>query len=139
MRRMLGLCSFAYATAHVVIYLHYDLGYDWQWAAEDIQERPFIVAGLSAFFILLLLAITSPNRMIKLLGKNWRRLHRLVYLAIMLALLHYWWIMKVGEWDPAIETALVGALLFYRIFSARGWLLKRAGDDGMEVSDRKSR
>jgi methionine sulfoxide reductase heme-binding subunit len=94
LRRALGLYAFGYAAVHVFIYAVVDFGLQWEWLLENTFQKPFTLVGFTAFTILLLLAITSFRWWMKRLGKNWKRLHRFVYLAGALAILHYGWAVK---------------------------------------------
>jgi len=100
------------------------------------REKPYILAGVSAFLLLLPVAFSSTNGMMRRLGKNWRRLHRLVYLVTILALLHYWWQMRLGVYSPWPYTALAVYLLGYRLIVHLGWFAEPPSDDGMEVAER---
>lgn len=135
-RRLFGLTSFFYAAMHVFIYLHFDLGYDWEWALEDMQQKQYLVIGLVSFVIITTLALTSPFFMIRLLGKNWRRLHRSVYLLAILVLVHQWMAVKAGIYDPWYFSIIIALLLGYRLLSSLGIGLKKPFDDGMEVKPR---
>ncbi len=88
---MLGLFSFFYAFLHFSTYLVLDQFFDWDEIVKDIIKRPYITIGFSAFMLLLLLAITSTNKMMKRLGKNWEKLHRLVYVIAIFGILHFIW------------------------------------------------
>ena len=138
-RRMLGLYAFFYATLHLATYVFLFSGYDvvaaiagvkqghpgaiWtQWTAiwptvlQDLQKRRFIQVGLFAWVILLALAATSPTFILrKMGGKNWQRLHRLVYVAGAAACIHYWWLVKPGVLRPLPDTLVLAALLLARI------------------------
>lgn len=138
-RRMLGLYAFFYATLHLATYVFLFSGYDVQtaWSAlkhlhlaelwrqwliawptvlDDLKKRRFIQVGLIAWLILFALALTSPTFMLrKLGGKNWQRLHRLVYLAGILACIHYWWLVKSGVRAPLPDTLVLTALLLARV------------------------
>ena len=142
-RRMLGLYAFFYATLHLLTYLFLYSGYDlptayiglrqhhpgelwrqwklvWPTVWEDVRKRRFIQVGLLAWTILLALAVTSPNFMLRGMGgKNWQRLHRLVYVAGIAAVVHYWWLVKVGvrSWVP--DAAVLAVFLLARIL----WVL----------------
>lgn len=135
-RRLFGLASFFYALLHFAIYLHFDLGYDWAWALEDMQQKQYLVIGLISFIIITVLAITSPNFMIRILGKKWRRLHRLVYLLAILALVHQWMAVKEGINTPWFYSSVIALLLVYRVMAALGVGMKKPKDDGMEVQSR---
>jgi sulfoxide reductase heme-binding subunit YedZ len=139
LRRMLGLYSFFYGLMHGLVYLFFDLALDWSWAIQDIREKPYILVGLATLLLLSLLAATSTDRMIRRLGRNWRRIHRLVYAIAILALLHFWWLSKVGVYDPLPYSIIIAALLAYRFLARYGVLIKPAHDDGMEVPERTAR
>lgn len=97
MRRLLGLFAFFYALLHAVSYAGLDM--EWKWASiwGDVLQRPFVLAGLLAMVVLLLLALTSPKAMLKAIGAaRWQRLHRTVYVAAWLAVLHFYW-MRLGK------------------------------------------
>lgn len=137
-RRMFGLMSFAYATSHVFVYVHFDLGYDWAWFAEDMKQKSFLIMGLIGAIIITPLAITSPKFMMKLMGKYWRKLHRLTYLLAIIALVHYWMAVKAGIYTPWYFTAIITFLLLYRMLCTTGTFVDRPRDDGMEVAPRKT-
>ena len=122
-RRMLGLFAYFYAVLHLFSYSWFDMGLELGDMARDIVKRPFILVGFSAFVLLSLLALTSFNRAIKALGgKNWQRLHRLVYGVAGLALLHFFW-MRAGKNDfaeVAVYAAILGLLLGWRLLRWRG-------------------
>lgn len=85
LRRMLGLYCFFYACLHLLVYLLFDLALDWQWALQDIEEKPYIILGVIAFVMLVPLAITSHSRLFQIMGiKNWKRLHKSVYLILVI-------------------------------------------------------
>lgn len=138
LRRMIGLYCFFYACVHAGIYLVLDTALEWHWVLQDIYEKPYIVLGLLALLLLIPLALTSTNYMVKTIGlKRWKQLHSLIYLISILILIHYWWQMKVGENDPWLYTAIISILLWYRIMSNNSIIFKRIKDnDGMEVPER---
>ena len=136
LRRPLGLWSFAYAALHAAFYLHFDLGYDAAAALDEVQQKPYLLAGLGTLLLLLLLALTSPQAMVRRLGRQWRRLHRLVYVAALLALLHFWWLVKPGLWTPWPETLALGLLLGYRAGLWVSLLPRWDGCDGSESLQR---
>ncbi|RMX07981.1 sulfoxide reductase heme-binding subunit YedZ [Corticibacter populi] len=117
-RRMLGLYAWFYALCHVAAYALFDMGLDLAQVVQDIGQRPFILVGFIAFLILTLLAATSPGLAIRALGsRRWQWLHRLVYLAAGLALLHFFW-MRSGKrqfGEVAVYGAIVAALLGWRL------------------------
>jgi DMSO/TMAO reductase YedYZ heme-binding membrane subunit len=88
--------------------------------------------GANPLLLLIPLALTSPHRMVRRLGRNWRRLHRLTYAVAVLGLLHFWWMMKPGLWTPWPETAALSVLLGYRVALLGGWLQRWDGWDGRE-------
>lgn len=94
-RRMIGLFALFYASIHILNYLFLDRNLDWMEIIIDVTERPYIIVGLVAFIILAILGITSPKRMIKKLGgRLWQKVHYMVYLAGLLACIHYLWLVK---------------------------------------------
>jgi sulfoxide reductase heme-binding subunit YedZ len=108
-RRLIGLFAFCYATVHLLIYFVFDRGLVLAELGEDIAKRPYITVGFSAWTILVALAATSPLAMVRRLGgKRWQRLHRLVYLAVALVVLHFAWAQKK---DLAPMLPFVGAIL----------------------------
>lgn len=121
LRRMLGLFAFFYACLHFTTFLWFDHFFDVNEMLKDVIKRPFITVGFSAFVLLIPLAITSTNGMVKRLGgKRWQWLHRLVYVIAALGILHYWW-MKAGKHDfeqPIIFGSIVAILLLVRVFWA---------------------
>ena len=116
-RRLLGLFAFAYVILHFSVWIVLDFFFDWEQMAADIVKRPYITVGVTALVLLTPLAVTSTSAMIKRLGaRNWRRLHRLVYVAAMLGVLHYMWLAKVGVHTPWIYVAVLTVLLGVRVF-----------------------
>jgi methionine sulfoxide reductase heme-binding subunit len=116
LRRLLGLFAFAYAAMHFSVWIGLDFFFDWALMAEDILKRPYITVGMTALLLLIPLALTSTAGMIKRLGgRNWRRLHRLVYVAASLGVLHYLWLAKVGVRTPWIYAAVLVTLLGIRV------------------------
>lgn len=138
LRRMIGNYSFFYAGLHLFVFLHFDIDWSWVSFVKEVQEKPYIFAGATAFLLLVPLAATSTDKMMRRLGKNWRRLHRLVYLIPVIVLLHFWWQVKVGVFTPWPYTVLVVLLLGYRIVTHYNWVIVKSADDGMEVPERES-
>lgn len=136
LRRMIGNYCFFYAALHLFVFLHYDIDWNWFSFLEETQEKPYIFAGVSAFVLLSPLAFTSTDGMMRRLGRNWRRLHRLVYLILVIVLLHFWWQVKTGVFTPWPYTLLGMLLLGYRVVANYGWVAVRTVDDGMEVPER---
>lgn len=118
LRRTFGLAAFAYALAHLLIWSVLDLGLEPAALVEDLTERPYVMAGVAAFSILAALAATSNRAAMKRLGARWVSLHRAVYAAALLALLHYFWLIKADllpAWiHAAILTLLFAARLLWR-------------------------
>lgn len=111
LRRTFGLAGFAYAAAHLLVWSVLDLGLDPAALVEDLTERPYVMAGMAAFLLLAALAATSTRSAIKRLGRRWTTLHRAVYAAAGLALLHHFWLIK-ADYRPALFHAATLALLF---------------------------
>ena len=119
-RRMLGLWGFAYGVLHLLGYVVLDQFFDWDAIGHEILKHKFITVGMAAFALLLPLAATSTQGMIKRLGgATWRKLHRLVYLAVPLAALHYMWMVKAGRLQPSVYLAIALLLLLCRWVYAR--------------------
>ena len=117
LRRMLGLFAFAYGAAHLLTYLWLDQFFDWRAIALDILERPFITVGFAAFVLLIPLAATSNSFAIRRLGgRRWQALHRSVYAIAIIAVVHFWWLVKADVIEPAIYALILAALL-----GARAW------------------
>jgi sulfoxide reductase heme-binding subunit YedZ len=114
LRRLLGLFAFFYAALHFLIYLGLDQGFAWSFIGEDIAERPFITVGFAALVLLTPLAVTSTRGWIRRLGKRWQLLHRLVYPAAALGVLHFYWKVKADTFWPLIVAFILGALLLAR-------------------------
>jgi methionine sulfoxide reductase heme-binding subunit len=114
-RRTLGLYAFFYATLHFLIFVGLDYTFRWDLIWETLVEKRFIVLGFSAGLILLALAVTSFDWWKKRLRKNWKRLHRLVYLAGGLAVIHYFWAVKAGVRLPLLAIWILLALLLIRV------------------------
>jgi methionine sulfoxide reductase heme-binding subunit len=115
-RRMLGLFAFFYGTLHLLAYFWFDKSFNLSAAAADIFKRPFIAVGMLGFFLMVPLAITSTNTMVKRLGgKRWNRLHRLVYVAAVAGVFHYWLLVKIDTRIPLAFGAALAVLLLYRV------------------------
>ena len=117
LRRMLGLFAFFYALLHFTTYLWFDQWFSVPDIIKDIWKRPFITVGFAAFLLLLPLAFTSTNRMMRRLGRRWVQLHRLVYLIAPLGVVHFWWLKqdKNDLAEPWIFTLVVAGLLLFRL------------------------
>ncbi|HSM35708.1 MAG TPA: protein-methionine-sulfoxide reductase heme-binding subunit MsrQ [Longimicrobiales bacterium] len=114
-RRILGLFGFLYVALHFLTYVVLDQFFAWEYIWEDIAERPFITVGFAAFCLLIPLAVTSTKGWIRRLGRNWVRLHRLFYVAIVLGVVHYFWNVRGDEPRPLIAIGLVALLLAARV------------------------
>jgi sulfoxide reductase heme-binding subunit YedZ len=117
LRRMLGLFAFFYGALHFTTYLWFDQWFDLQAIAKDVLKRPFITMGFLAFVLMLPLAATSTDAMMRRLGRRWSSLHRLVYAIAVASILHYWW-HKAGKNDfseVGWYAAAVALLLGWRI------------------------
>jgi len=116
LRRMLGLFAFFYGVAHFCSYIAFDHVFDAVAILKDILKRPFITVGFTALVLLVPLAVTSTNGMVRRLGAhNWRALHRLVYPIAALGVLHFWWMVKRDITEPAIYAGILAILLGYRL------------------------
>jgi len=115
-RRMIGLFAFFYGTLHFLTYIWLDKFFDLHEMFKDIAKRPFITVGFSAFVLMIPLALTSSAWSIRRLGgKNWQRLHRLIYLTGMLGVVHYYWLVKADHRKPIEYGIVLSALLLYRV------------------------
>ncbi len=114
-RKLLGLYTFFYASLHVVVYLWLDQGLAWGAIATDIIESSYIWFGVLAFLIVLALAITTPKAMVKLLGKNWKKLHRNIYIASIAVIIHYYWQLKGNMAEPLFYLIILVILLGFRL------------------------
>ena len=151
-RRLLGLYAFFYATLHLATYVFLFSGYDlpgaltaarqghpgeflhqwrevWPTILDDLKKRRFIQVGLLSWAILLALAVTSPVRVLRAMGgKSWQRLHRLVYVAAIAAVIHFWWLVKSGVRSPWMDTAILVVLFAARLGYSSIQRSRRPGD-----------
>jgi sulfoxide reductase heme-binding subunit YedZ len=129
LRRLLGLFAFFYVAMHFGVWIGLDHFFAWRQMGADIVKRPYITVGVTAFTLLLPLAATSTTGMIKRMGAlNWKRLHRLVYVAATLGVLHYIWLAKKVLLAPWIYAAVLAVLLGIRLWDvARKHARKRHG------------
>jgi sulfoxide reductase heme-binding subunit YedZ len=126
-RRMLGLFTFFYASLHFLTFIWFDHFFDLAEMVRDILKRPFIAMGFSAFVLLVPLALTSNDLMLRKLGRRWSLLHRLIYLIAILALLHFWW-MRAGKnnfTEPLVIGVVIAVLLALRLIWLRRDTLRR--------------
>lgn len=115
-RRMLGLFAFFYGSLHLLTYVWFDRLFNLVSVATDVVQRPFILLGMTAFLLMLPLAITSTNKMVKRLGgKRWARLHRLVYVAAIAGVVHFWMLVKSDIRLPLTFAFIILFLLGYRL------------------------
>jgi len=157
-RRLLGLYAFFYATLHLSTYVFLFSGYDitaaftgvraghpgelitlwkqvWPGILDDLHKRRFIQVGLFAWTILFALAVTSPAFIMRAMGgKNWQRLHRLVYVAAIAAVIHFWWLVKTGVRTPWKVTAVLTILLLARLAYTLIKRIKRAAPSPLRQS-----
>lgn len=118
-RRLLGLIAFFYGVAHLMTYLAFDRSWQLQTVIGDVYKRPFIAVGMFSFALMIPLAITSTNAMIKKLGgKRWARLHRLTYLLTIGGVVHYYMLVKSDITYPVIFGSVVAVLLGFRVVAA---------------------
>lgn len=142
LRRMLGLYAFFYGVLHLITYLWLDQFFDVAAILKDILKRPFITVGFAAFVLMIPLAATSTNAMVRRLGAaRWRALHRLVYVTAVCGVVHYWWLVKRDLTEPAIYAGVLALLLGYRVAA---WWRGRSpaassADSTMQYSSRGSR
>jgi sulfoxide reductase heme-binding subunit YedZ len=116
LRRMLGLFAFFYGVVHLSSYVGFDRVFEVEEILKDIAKRPFITLGFTALLLMIPLAATSTNAMVRRLGaKRWLALHRLVYVIAPLGVLHFWWMVKRDITQPAIYAAILAVLLGWRI------------------------
>jgi methionine sulfoxide reductase heme-binding subunit len=119
LRRMLGLFAFFYAVMHFTMYVGPFQGFSWHAIVQDIVKRPYITIGFAALVLLIPLAISSTNRMMRRLGRRWQTLHRLIYLIGALGVLHYWKMLKHDNREPLVYALILAALLGWRLW--RRW------------------
>lgn len=119
LRKPLGLYAFMYVSLHLLIFIGLDYGFDWGLLSEAIFEKRYALVGFAAFLILLPLAVTSTQGWMRRLGKNWKRLHRWVYLVGILAVVHYVWLVKADIREPLLYGAAIGLLLILRLPAVR--------------------
>lgn len=116
-RRVLGLFAFFYGCVHLTTYFVFDRGASVSGTASDVAQRPFIAFGMIALFLMVPLAVTSTNKMVKRLGgKRWQMLHRLIYVSAILGVVHFWMIVKSDVTYPALFGLVLALLLGYRIY-----------------------
>lgn len=118
-RRMLGLFAFFYVSLHFLTYIGPDQAFDFAAMMKDVAKRPFITVGFTGFVLLIPLAVTSTRGWIRRLGgKNWQALHRLIYVAALSGVIHYYWLVKSDHRLPLLYAVLLALLLLYRLASS---------------------
>lgn len=114
-RRLLGLYCFFYACLHVLAFFALDLLFSFPLFFEELIKRPYIYLGATAWFLLLLLAITSANFIRKKMGSKWQQLHNSIYVIAIFAIIHFYWSVKSGWLEPAIYFLILSGLLLIRL------------------------
>ena len=114
-RRMLGLFTFFYASIHMLSYVGLDYRFDFEPIINDVLKKKFIFIGFSAWLLLIPLAVTSSEKMVRLLKQNWKKIHRLIYIIGIFGVLHYIWLSKTIFFKPLIFLILLIILLLFRI------------------------
>jgi sulfoxide reductase heme-binding subunit YedZ len=130
LRRPLGLFAYFYAALHFGIWAVLDLGLRLDWVGEDIVERPYITVGMTALVLLTPLALTSTRGWIRRLGRRWALLHRAVYLAAALGVIHFYWLVKADVRLPLLLGAILALLLGFRVWT---WRKRRAPSPSAHV------
>lgn len=115
-RRMVGLFALFHAAIHFTVWMSLLLGFRWFAIGEELLERPYISIGFLALLILIALGITSPRAMVRRMGKNWKRLHRLIYVAAILAIVHLTWILRTDVGEAVLYGSILALLLAYRLY-----------------------
>lgn len=118
-RRMIGLFAFFYASLHCFIYVALEQSMSWKLIVEEVPKSPYIVVGLITYSLLIPLAVTSTSGMMRRLGKNWKRLHRSIYVIAILAVVHFFWLVKADITEPLIYAFVLTLLLAIRIVCNR--------------------
>ncbi|WP_105902056.1 protein-methionine-sulfoxide reductase heme-binding subunit MsrQ [Vibrio gangliei] len=126
-RRLLGLYSFAWAACHFIAFAWFDLSLQWQLIGSEIIKRPYLVVGAIVWVILFLLALTSTQAIQRKMGRSWQQLHNWVYIALLLAPIHYFWSVKSEILEPSLYLVVALFLLTIRKDKIQRWLtqLKR--------------
>ncbi|HQN65538.1 MAG TPA: protein-methionine-sulfoxide reductase heme-binding subunit MsrQ [Methylophilus sp.] len=116
LRRLLGLWMFFYACLHIAAYVWLDYGFYWPDIVNDIVKHPFVIVGFGAFMLTIPLAATSNQVMMKRLKSNWKKLHQLIYLIAILAILHFWWLVKKDVTEPLYYSLALACLFAIRLY-----------------------
>jgi sulfoxide reductase heme-binding subunit YedZ len=132
-RRMVGLFAFFYGFLHFTTYIYLDQFFAFDEILKDVAKRPFITVGFAAFVLMIPLAITSPNRVVRWMGgKRWQLLHRLVYGVALCGVFHYLWLVKADTSRPLRYGAVVAALLLFRV-----WDFTKSRGSGSKLKAKK--
>jgi sulfoxide reductase heme-binding subunit YedZ len=124
-RRMIGLYAFFYASLHLFVFLMFLLQWQWTEIGKEILERPYITLGFSAFILMVPLGMTSFDYAQRKLGRNWKRIHRMVYPISILAVLHVVWIVRSSYGDAVLYGGLVFLFLVYRLLRINSLAVRR--------------
>lgn len=135
-RRMLGLFAFFYASLHFSVYFGLDLSFSWAQIVDEVPQSPYVLVGLAAYLLLIPLAATSTRKMVQRLGKNWKKLHRLVYATACFGVIHFFWLVKADLSEPSIYALILAVLLGIRIVDS---VRKRRTAAHSAISKRYSR
>ena len=127
LRRPLGLWAFVWVTLHFSAWLGLDLIFAWSLIGEEIIKRTYILVGFTVWLILLALAVTSIPGLVRSMGRKWKSLHRLIYPAVVLGCIHFWWSLKSGWIEPAIYLVVALFLISLRMKNLRNGLFHRMG------------
>ena len=114
-RRMLGLFAFFYASVHMLSYVGLDYRFDFEPLINDVLKKKFIFIGFSAWLLLIPLAVTSSEKMVRLLKQNWKKIHKLIYVIAIFGILHFIWLSKTIFFKPLIFLILLIILLLFRV------------------------
>ena len=141
LRRMLGLWMFFYVCLHISTYIWLDYSFLWGDIVKDIIKHPYVIVGFSAFLLTIPLAATSNSYMIKRLKTNWKKLHQLVYVIAILAILHFWWLVKKDVTEPfyyaTVLFVLLGIRLYYRYLHTKPAIKMRPTNAEMQTHQAK--
>jgi sulfoxide reductase heme-binding subunit YedZ len=135
-RRMLGLFAFFYILLHFLVYAGLDQRFALDYIVEDIIERPYITLGITGLILLIPLAVTSTNGMMRRLGRRWQKLHRLVYVIAILGVWHFYWQVKQDILEPLIYAGILSMLLGIRIYF---WLKRKRKENAVTIGKNVSK
>lgn len=136
-RRMCGLFAFFYGSLHFLTYIWFDQFFAFFAILKDVQKRPFITAGFTGFVLMVPLALTSTAGMIRRMGgRNWQRLHRVIYVSAIAGVVHYWWLVKADVLRPQVYAAILTVLLGFRVYR---FLASRSGTRPLPTTARATK